>query len=403
MTDPELAGRTGRVDRVAADIAVIGDGPAGTSLAASLTEATEFDVVLIGPDDAWSPTYSAWADEIELNPLAPPDVWRHRVDSIDVRARMTRTLSRPYGVIDNDRLRAHLRRDVRHHRGVIGSHRDVDASLVFDATGWPSRLDAGVDAARPQGGPDWQIAYGVVLESAPAGPLGRPMLMDFSDPYGATGASDGLGVSTFAYALPVDSGWLVEETVLVGPDIEPRELQERLAARLGTSPDELHERAVETEEVRIPMGAPMSSPGHPVAFGAGAGLIHPATGYSVAASLSAAVRVGDALSDASHTLTSDDLERRAFEALWPAGMRRTRRFHEYGLDVLTGLDDEMIRTFFDVFFSLDERDQGAYLSVDSSPADIARVMTRMFARSPWSLRRRLAGGDPRSLVRVLRP
>lgn len=396
---------TGARTPVVADVAIIGDGPAGSALAAAITRFatgpghSPIDVALIGPDEPWTNTYSAWADEIESNPItAEHAVWQQRVDTIDVRSRTVRTLDRAYGVIDNDAFRTLLRNGVRHERRRIDSLRDVDARIVFDATGWPSKIVA------PTGPLDvgWQIAYGVVLSSPPAGPLGRPMLMDFSDPYAGTRPGDDLGVTTFAYSLPVADGWLVEETVLVGPDVAPVELRPRLAARLGTTVDELVASALSVEEVRIPMGAPMSTPSTPVAFGATAGLIHPATGYSIAGSLRAAHRVARAV-DVEFSEGGDIAAPVIHDAVWPRPSRRTRRLHEYGLDVLTRLDDEQTRDFFETFFELDEADQRAYLNIETAPSALAAVMTRMFARSSWSMRRRLAGGDPFGLARVLRP
>lgn len=399
------AGQPDRAERIVADVAIIGDGPAGSALARALTDrvaargGVPIDVALIGPDAPWTATYSAWADQIELDPvMAGHDVWNRRMDEIDVRSRSLRTIDRGYGVIDNEVFRAVLRDGVRHERQRIDSLDQVDASLVFDATGWPSKI---TESAEPVD-VDWQIAYGIVLAHPPEGPLGRPMLMDFSDPYEGSDSADDLGVTTFGYSLPVDDGWLVEETVLAGPAIDPVDLKPRLAARLGVTVEELSEMARSVEEVRIPMGAPMSERSTPVAFGAAAGLIHPATGYSIAGSLSAAQRTATAVADGFARGGDIDVES-IHDAIWPMSARRTRRLHEYGLDVLTRLDGDDTRDFFETFFGLSVADQGAYLDIDTRPSALAAVMGRMFARSSWSMRRRLATGDLRALVRVVRP
>lgn len=390
---------------IVADVAIIGDGPAGSALAAAIgrfatgPDGEPIDVALVGPDEPWTNTYSAWADDIELNPITcDHDIWQQRVDTIDVRSRTVKTLDRAYGIIDNDAFRTVLRDGVRHERRRIAALDEIDARLVFDATGWPSKITTPTDPIDV----GWQVAYGIVSATPPAGPLGRPMLMDFSDPYAGSGRTDDLGVTTFAYSLPVAGGWLVEETVLVGPDIEPVDLRPRLAARLGVSVGELVATAISIEEVRIPMGAPMSTPTAPVAFGAAAGLIHPATGYSIAGSLRAARRVATGV-DTAFAEAGDIAVGAVHQAIWPVSSRRTRRLHEYGLDVLTRLDDEQTRDFFETFFALNEADQGAYLSIDTAPGELAGVMTRMFARSSWSMRRRLVGGHPLGLARVLRP
>ena len=398
-------GQRDRSEPIVADVAIIGDGPAGSALARAINgvagrvDGVPLDVVLIGPDAPWTATYSAWADQIERNPItADVDVWKYRFDAIDVRSRSVRVVDRAYGVIDNRALRTALRDGVRHERQLIESLDQVRASLVVDATGWPSRITVPSEPVDV----DWQVAYGVVLATAPDGPLGRPMLMDFSDPYAASAGGDGLGVTTFGYSLPVDDGWLVEETVLAGPDIAPANLKPRLAARLGVTTEELDALTIVVEEVRIPMGVPMSTASRPLAFGAAAGLIHPATGYSIAGSLSAAQRVAREIGAAFDPNGGIDTQQ-IHDAIWPMSARRTRRLHEYGLDVLTRLDDEGTRDFFETFFGLDVSDQAAYLDIDTPPRALAAVMTRMFARSSWSMRRHLVGGDLRRLACVIRP
>jgi lycopene beta-cyclase len=213
------------------------------------------------------------------------------------------------------------------------------------------------------------------------------------------------GVTTFCYSLPVADGWLVEETVLAArPAIEPISLLPRLAARLGRHPDRLLAQAVRTEYVRIPLGGSRPAPDQlVVAFGAAAGYVHAATGFSVAASIRAAPRVADAI-DRALSLGSGVVDPAPIaEAVWPAAMRRTRVLHDYGLDVLLDLDDDDVRAFFDAFFDLSRQDWTAYLRVDSSPGEVSAVMTRLFRSSSWQLRRRLAGRNPASLARLLRP
>ena len=171
---------------------------------------------------------------------------------------------------------------------------------MIDATGWPSGL---VPPGRIEV-PAWQTAIGVVLPEPPPGDLATPTLMDFR-PVRAGGAMrestiGPAGVATFAYSVPVHDGWLVEETVLAArAAVEPISLLARLAARLGRHPDSLLGNAVRSEYVRIPMGASIVTPSSvAVPFGAAAGYIHPATGFSVGASLRAVPRVAVAIADA---------------------------------------------------------------------------------------------------------
>jgi lycopene beta-cyclase len=403
------------------DVAVIGDGPAGSALARACRR-QGIDVVLVGDDAAWTATYSTWADDLvdddgvelldvdAVVAIASSEVWAYG-------ARPHR-LARTYATLDNDALRSALRDTVEHRRVRVDrvsvasdGHRLelVDGSVivaraVLDATGWPARF-ARHDSERA---PAWQTALGVVLPEPPPGELGHPTFMDFRRVLGPDGAPSSVGpngVTTFCYSLPVSDGWLVEETVLAArPAIEPIALLPRLAARLGRHPDSVLADARRTEYVRIPLGGSRPGPEQPVvAFGAAAGYVHAATGFSVAASIRAAPRVavaiGRALESSSGTVDPTEIA----EAVWTAPMRRTRVLHDYGLEVLLDLDDDEVRAFFDAFFELSSADWSAYLRVDTPPGEVSAVMARLFRSSSWQLRRRLAGRNPASLARLLRP
>ena len=384
------------------DVAVVGDGPAGSALAAAL-QRLGCSVVLHGLDQPWLATYGTWIDDV----VGHDDIWATRLDTIDVRFDQARTVNRAYGVVDNDALREELRSDVEYRRGKVHLD-DLDATIIVDATGWPSALVA-VDASEvePATSVGWQTAFGVVLSEPPEGPLGSPMLMDFTDPGPDDNVADGgdVGVPTFAYALPVADGWLVEETVLVGsPPVEPVLLRGRLARRLATTPAQLAAAARRIETVHIPMGAPArGASGNVVRFGAAAGMINPTTGYSLAASLSSAPRVAHrlgALVDRGTSIDPGELD----AVVWPRGALRTRALHDYGLEVLADLGGDEIRSFFATFFSLDDAVWPRYLRIDTPPAAMARTMLQMFGRADGKLRRRLLSGDLRQLVSgVFRP
>ena len=171
---------------------VIGDGPAGSAVA-SACRARGVEVVLVGPDDAWTATYSAWIDDldgVEVVAGAPDGVLGQRVETIAVHTWETKELSRPYGVFDNAVLRSVLRAGVEHltgrvldvrsprndrHRVVLADGSELRARLVVDTSGWPSSF-ARLSGTTP---PAWQTAIGVVLAEPPPGDLGRPTLMDF--------------------------------------------------------------------------------------------------------------------------------------------------------------------------------------------------------------------------------
>ena len=151
------------------------------------------------------------------------------------------------------------------------------------------------------------------------------------------------------------------------------------------------------------MGGPLPAAGQPVvAFGAAAGYIHPATGYSLGASLRAVPRVVDAIAAASNATGLIDPSL-IWEAVWPTASRRTRVFHDFGLETLMRLDGDGVAEFFGVFFDLPVDRWSAYLRIDASPAETARAMTELFKASSWRLRRKLALANPTALARLLRP
>lgn len=394
-------------------VAVVGDGPAGSALASALT-ARGVGCALIGRDEEWGATYGTWVDAVPTTLAADSAVWTSISEPIDVvfdaragGSAARRTLDRAYGVFDNEQLRSVLRSGVDHvrasviavegHRGEMlvrladgdDTHDDVVARLVVDATGWPGAL-AGSGPSTPLA---WQTAIGVVLAEPPEGPLGRPALMDWSTP--PRPLAD--GPATFLYALPVADGWLLEETVLAAREaVAPDDLAGSLASRLDTTVDELMASALQVERVRIPMGTPaagVSAEGI-VPFGAAAGSVHPATGYSVGDSLASADRlaavIADVLADASigRGIGADAI-RTIERAVWSPARLRSRALHDYGLDVLLSLGPGETRSFFATFFELDDRRWPPYLDAGVSPWALSSTMLAMFRRAPWRLRRRM--------------
>jgi lycopene beta-cyclase len=389
-----------------ADVVVVGDGPAGAALASACVRAG-LSTLLVGPADPWTATYATWRDDV---PDLPDDVMAATATRMVAVGHREHVIDRPYGVLDGERLAAHLTAGVErvtttvdsvtHHawgsRAALAGGRHVDAAVVVDATGRGLHREPGGPRA-------WQTAFGVVLAEPPARlarPDGAGTLMNWRPPPGAPD----IGVPTFAYVVPVADGWLVEETVLAAnPAVPPDALEQRLAARLGTDVAEVRAAARRVERVRIAMGvSPPTAGGGDVRFGAAAGYVHPATGYSVAASLRAAPRVAGAVANAlASGRRGPDLAAIAQRAVWPAPARRARALHDFGLTALTGLDGDEVQSFFDAFFDLPVERWRDYLRVDTTPSDVAGVMTAVFRAAPTRVRRRLALGDPRPLLRAL--
>ncbi len=324
-------------------------------------------------------------------PSVPVPCFASTSATVIVHGHRRHIVEREYAVFDNHALRAHLAAELDVHKAraervrhmawgatVLTARGGVDARLVVAATGRPRSAATAATAA--------QTAYGVVVASPPPGiETSMPTLMDLR-PADA-------GPPTFAYTAPVTDGWLVEETVLAArPPVPPIELATRLTARVGELTGH------RTELVTIPLGGRLPSRHRPVPrFGAAAGYIHPASGFSVAASIRAAPRVAAAIATLCDR-PGRPPARPVWEAVWPALLRQTRRLHAYGLEVLLRLDQQQLATFFDAFFDLPVEVWSPYLRIDASPLEVSRAMTAVLRRLPRGLRRRLLV-DPRGAWR----
>lgn len=406
----EASGRHGDVD---ADLVVIGDGPAGLALAAHAA-VLGLRVAVVGPGEEWVATYGIWVDEISADPIVGShldEVLRSLSDRILVWGHRRHELARRYGVLNNFALRTRLMACVEQaggqhltarvtevmnrvdHSVVVTTEGEMSTRWVCDAAGMQRWREGAVARRRTASVRAWQTAYGVEVDHIPdsaeiASDL--PTLMDFRLPTGAQ--SDDLAVPTFCYVIPTARGWLVEETVLAAKEpVDPALLRSRLVARLGPDGADLvrdaeqHDRV---ETVRIPMGGSLSRAGErPFAFGAAAGMIHPATGYSVSASLRSAPRVARSLARGLDP----------WDTMWSLKSRISRRVHQYGAQVLVGMSQRDLAEFFDVFFDLPATQWQAYLRTDSSPRELALAMAGVFRAASPQQRRLLMTADLRSL------
>lgn len=367
------------------DVIVAGDGPAAAAVVHECRR-HGLDVVAVGSSTSWERTYGMWRDEV---PHLPDECFAALTDGTVVRARTERRLDRPYGVIDNVALRAHLGiDDVRRHGRVT---RKVDAGRRAFAhldDGEVVAADWIVDATGRSGGVAWQTAYGVVVSAADLDQAGystddatlMAWIPDVSPP-------------CFVYAVPVVHGWLVAVTSLAArPAVDPQRLRRVLIDVIGEAPVVAAEALGRTESVRIPMGgqALPNAGGRVLPFGTAGGLAHPATGYSVAASLVAAGRLADSISSGTCPI----------DALWGAVARRTRTLHEGGLEVVLRMESDRLLDFFEAFYSVAPDLWADYLRVDAPDVRVAAAMRAVFRAAPWSVRRRMLGLD-RSALGVL--
>ncbi|WP_328394761.1 lycopene cyclase family protein [Nocardia sp. NBC_00416] len=344
------------------DIAICGLGPAGRALAyRCLALGMTVTAVDPNPRRRWRATYAAWSDELPawLDPAAVA------ATVAEPRAHGLRDhrIARSYSVLDTSRLQYSLDLagatlvpdravSLDRHTVTLADGRTLRAGRVIDARGLRRR------AGRPE-----QTAYGLLL---PRSAHPEPSLfMDWRPDNGA----DPRATPSFLYAIPLnDDTVLLEETCLVGaPALEPDELARRLTHRLrargiGSRGDEPVER------VRFPVAGGVPGAAR---FGAAGGYLHPATGYSVAASLSAADAVA------------------AGRSGWSPAARAVHRLRCAGSRALLALPPGDIPRFFDAFFDLDIELQRAYLSRRDDPIGTLTAMSRIFFAVPGALRARL--------------
>jgi lycopene beta-cyclase len=360
-------------------VAVLGLGPAGRATAHRLA-AAGVDVVAIdpAPDRRWTPTYAAWEDE--LPSWLPPGVVATRTAHARAWAGGEHRLDRTYVVLDTPGLQHTL--GLNGVAVLRGSVVDAGAHRVTLADGQPVEADLVLDARGTRLSPDRaaQTAYGLVVPTERAAAAGGPWFMDWRRDHGA-GAD---AVPSFLYAVPLDADrTLLEETCLVGRpalglDELRRRLERRLAARgvelVGDEPVERVRFSVEAEP-GTPPPSRRAPTDRPVALGARAGVMHPATGYSVAVSLRLAEEVAQAVAAG----------RDVWSALWPASARRVQRLRAMGLTTLLRLPPSGAEQFFAAFFALPVARQRAYLSDRDDPVATLAAMARMARTLPPGL------------------
>jgi len=412
-----------------ADVCVIGAGPAGLTLASELAR-RGLSVDIVAPTEAWIPGYGTWQDDIDT--LLEPhlaDLLRaashHTWDTASIHTdALHRTLNRSYVRFQTPDLQSTLLRVARGH-GVRMREGRVQALGVPESGLQPIYASFGVHHARmvvdatghglpetralhpPARAAGVQVAFGqhLSVDRHPWKP-GEMVLMDWRRLRGCSReAGDPEQHPTFLYALPFsETEVFVEETVLSSRPARPMaECRARLESRLrmlDISVQTVHE----TELCRIPMGTPIPDMHRTeralVPFGAAAGLVHPATGYSLLQSLRLAPAVATTIADGLKASDGRGAARAAWDAIWPEEARRNRALYAYGLEILLDLPLHAMQKFYEAFF-LAEADRPpdaqlwrGYMADRLSTADVARLMTRVFATADTATRLRLARGGP---------
>lgn len=369
---------------------IAGGGPAGRALARACAR-RGLATVLVDPAPArrWQATYGLWADEL---PSLPASAVACAPSTTLAFGTGPHALDRQYLVADNDGLREWLSGGYEVVPGTVsevvpgrlGSSvrladgRAFAAGLVFDVSGARRVLSGGT----PKGSRYEQTAFGAVLPAEDALRLvDCPDTAVFMDWRGTE--------SGFLYMLPLGDGTvLVEETSLARKPGLPLELlAARLRARLAVAG--LDSRGRE-ERVRIVLDVGVPRRGPVVPFGVAAGLVHPATGYSVATSVRLADPVAAAVAG-SWDRGPAEVATAARRALWPSSARAVHELRRHGLRALCGMPPELVPMFFDLFFSLPIGLQRAFTSGREDVSGTTEAMTTLFRIAPWPVRKHLIG------------
>jgi lycopene beta-cyclase len=345
------------------DVLIAGAGPAGWALAAHCARlGLETTIVAPHPLRPWRATYGLWGDELAL---LPPDVTAAEPGVVRAFTNKPHVIARRYAILSNERLLSALTKNVTVVTGKVGRIGRESVDLLDGRTLAAKTV---VNAMGSRGGTAEQTAFGIIVPERIAEPIvapGEAIFMDWRSPH-----------NTFLYAMPLGQGRvLLEETSLARrPALDFRTLRQALAQRLepyGIGVDGPH-----TERVRFPLDVPRPKHNRVLPFGAAAGFVHPAAGYSVGEAFRLAPRIAAAIA------TGDD----PWRALWPPRARLVHRLRLWGLETLLSLSVPETRQFFELFFDLPPDAQRGYLSGRDDPGATAAAMLSIFRRASGRLR-----------------
>lgn len=409
-----------------AEVLVMGAGPAALCIASALVErgVKVAGVAPSAPEAPWQNTFGIWGPEVDALGLAHllGHRWSH-TSSYFAAGLGSEPVAHgiDYGLFDKAALQRHWLipcQDagvawtrgavvaIEHHEqgSVVTTDQGdrLEARLVLDCTGHHSPF-----LKRPDEGPvAGQAAYGIVgrFSNPPVEP-GQFVLMDYRCDH-LSEAERRCGPPTFLYAMDFGGGrFFVEETSLaLAPEVPYDVLKARLLKRLAHRGIEV--LAVEEEEFCLfPMNMPLPDLDQQLlAFGGGATLVHPASGYMIGALLRRSPALAQAIADglADANLPSPSLARAAWQALWPLELQRKHALYRFGLEKLMRYPEGQLRQFFATFFSLPKLQWYGFLTNTLTLPALVGAMLRLFAVAPWSVRLGLMQQQGREFPLMLR-
>jgi lycopene beta-cyclase len=390
------------------DVLIVGAGPAGLYLAATLGQAgfTVKGVSATAVTSPWPNTYGIWVDELE--PLGLTQFLKHRWQDCRVYINdQSLSLNREYGLLDNDQLQSawitqaqqnrvqwHQAKvvDIEHTRVsakvTTEGGQELTARLVIDATGHYSPFIK--RASSPQVA--YQTAYGIVGRfSQPPIPPQQMVLMDYRDDH--LDLAERAEPPTFLYGMDLGNGlYFVEETSLahhpaIALDVLEKRLYQRLAHRQIAVTDIHH-----IEKCRFPMNLPLPNLQQPLfGFGGAASMVHPASGYLMGSILRRGPGVVQALTQAlNHPENSPrQIAQAGWQSLWSTERLRKYYLYRFGLENLMAYDNAQLCQFFETFFDIDRRYWSGFMADTLTFPELLRAMLLHFGKAPnnirWSL------------------
>ncbi len=395
---------------------VLGGGPAALCIASELHQrGVAVEGIALEPVDApWPNTYGIWVDELKALDLEHliEHRWSDTVSYFGAGgsgvADQTLVHGIDYGLFDRAALQSYW---LKRADGVLW-HQDsaerveagAEHTLVSCASGEVRKARLVIDASgassphirRPDQGPvAGQAAYGLVGRFS-AAPIrsGRFVLMDYRSNH--LSEMQRLEPPTFLYAMDLGDGvFFVEETSLaLAPGVSYNVLKQRLKQRLEHRGVQIID-VIHEEFCLFPMNLPLPDRNQPLlAFGGAASMVHPASGYMVGALLRRGPGLADTLAAvlADPSLRPAELARQGWQALWPTELVLRHQLYQFGLSRLMGFNESLLRSHFATFFSLAREDWFGFLTNTLPLPRLMAVMLRLFALSPWELRRGLVLG-----------
>lgn len=347
------------------DVAVVGLGPAGRTLAHRLA-LTGLNVLGVDPhpERAWPQTLSGWSRQLPA--WLADGVVALTVKDPHIRAAGDHVIHQQYAVLDNSALqRSTPLTGITVEENVLDDDRvaalRARAPIVVDARG-----------ARPAGHTGdvpHQTAHGILVSSEAAAPVlgdANAVLMDWrpfdgTKHWGATSPS-------FLYAIPMPGERvLLEETCVAGvPGLGQLELRRRLLQRLdGFGLRAAALEALEVERVSIPLLRSGRQVPSIWRFGIAGAQNNPFTGYTFFTTLAAV----DAFAD---RILRRDMPR----SDQPNAVRR-RNLH-----VVLNLSPDHTYDLFDAFGRLSSAQQMDVLDPSTATPRLLAAMTRQFMLMP---------------------